>query len=353
MATSKRLSMLHFPEGQRFGCTTCGRCCRAPWNVVVDAPSAGRLRGSALELRVLQGCGAAPLTRDAEGRTVTAKVGGACVLLDRSSRCLVHSELGPEAKPRTCRQFPYTFRATPEGVFVGVSFFCPAVMANQGPLLSESAQEIRGLVAEEPLEEGAWGPGEWDAYRAFEDGLRWDLGREPVSAVLRRTLCALRGTSEASHHPALEAFTAARFLGWLEYPGAPPAGEDLARALRERRGRVRLPRFGWEGDVRALEESLARVAPSPDLEALLRRYLDALLFRKVLLEPRPLALGVALLHMVPPLLRWYAAASAGLRGAPAVEASDIARALEICELELVTHARGQDPLLADLVRMWA
>lgn len=339
--------MLHFPPGQRFACSGCGRCCRAPWNVVVDGASAGRVRGTALELRVIQERGGAALQADREGRLVTARTRGACVFLDAANRCRIHSDLGAAAKPRTCRQFPFTFRATPGGVFVGVSFFCPAVVGNEGPLLEESEAEIRAMLAEAPLDEGSWSPEAWVSYRALEAELRDAVAARPVSEALRDALSRRLGGPPP---PGLEAFVAARFVGWLEYPGDVAAGEALASALRARRGRIRLPRFGWEGDVADLEAQVARVPPAPDLESAIRRYVDALLFRKALLE-RPLAEGLALLHVAAPLIRWYAGVSAGLRGS--ADPSDLALALEICELELVTHARGQDPLLRDFVRLWS
>lgn len=302
---------LHFPPGQRFACSACGRCCRAPWNVVVDSESAARIRA-------LPVVGDA-LRRDAEGRLVTAKVGGACTFLTSENLCRVH-----EVKPRTCRQFPFTFRSTPDGVFVGASFFCPAVAANEGPLLDETMVDVDEAMLE-PF------AGDWPAYAALEAALRQAVATRPVSEALREALSRRLGGDPP---PGLEPFFAARFVGWLEYPGDPAAGEALAATLRAGQGRARLPRFGWEGDVADLPRHPV------DVEPLLRRYVDALLFRKLLLE-RPLEDGLALLHLAVPLIRWYAAVG-----------GDALRAVEIVEMELVTHARGQDPLLRDFLRLW-
>lgn len=345
---------LHLLPGQRFSCEGCGRCCRAPWNIAVDGPSRARISGSGLEARVRREIGGPPLVEDREGRVVLARRSGACVFLDPAGRCRIHADLGVEAKPRACRQFPFLLQATPEGVYAGLSFLCPTVQAGRGAPLETAEAELRGFLDEEgggSLPEAT--PG-WEERRALEAEMRHALAGQPPSEVLRRALERTLGVPRPASPglEALEAFGAARFVGWLEYPADPGSGEALARALREGRGRARVPRFGWDGPAEELACRLAGQLPGTDLEASLRRYLDALLFRKILVGERPLARTLALLHLALAVLRWYACTGAALRGAPAPGPGDVDRALGICELELVTHARGQDPLLGDFLRMW-
>lgn len=326
---------------------------------MVDEPSRRRILDSPLGAEVARSLGGEPLVRDREGRLVTTRRSGACVFLAPDGLCRVHSSLGPEAKPRTCRQFPFLLASTPDGVFVGASFACPAVRSGEGALLEEAREEILSLLAEappvpfEPIPLGDGRTMGWERYLDFEGRLRSELASRPPSEVLREALAAAVGGGPPSPaREALEAFTAARFVGWLEYPGDAARGEAVAAALREGRGPVRLPRFSWEGSVEDLARAKTRLGPSSELEPTVRRYLDALLLRKMLTRDRPLPQGLALLHMVPPLARWYATTAAALRGAPAAGREDLDLALEVCEMELVTHARGQEPLLRDFLRLW-
>ncbi len=49
---------------------------------------------------------------------------------------------GPERKPAGCTVYPYRFVRTPDGVSVGVSWSCPAVVDANGPTLADQSAQI-------------------------------------------------------------------------------------------------------------------------------------------------------------------------------------------------------------------
>src|SRR5690349_5240839 len=59
--------------------------------------------------------------------TFARRPDGACVFLADGERCSIHRRWGADAKPQVCREFPYSFVDTPDGVAVGLSFACTAV----------------------------------------------------------------------------------------------------------------------------------------------------------------------------------------------------------------------------------
>lgn len=83
---------------------------------------------------------------------VFGHVDGACIMLRDGERCAVHAAAGEAAKPAGCRQFPYTFTATPEGIAVGLQFECRSLIesaeAGRREPVEARAAELRGLVAD-------------------------------------------------------------------------------------------------------------------------------------------------------------------------------------------------------------
>lgn len=145
------------PE-QRFTCSQCGSCCYR-WDVVVsDAEiDAYRRRNAASWYRETRD-GAAGASRDLSTEAQGAKVDpfeevpgfpgihrirkradGGCGFLSPANRCRIHEELGADRKPLTCRMYPYSFHAAPDGVVVTTSFGCPTIIANEGQPIATGA----------------------------------------------------------------------------------------------------------------------------------------------------------------------------------------------------------------------
>jgi len=324
---------LHFLPGQRFDCSSCAKCCRSAWQVAVDEPSRKRM----VELPVENG-----LVQASNGAWVTGKRDGACAFLTERNLCGVHAELGAAAKPHTCRQFPFHYQDTPDGVYVGVSFYCTAVQRNEGRALEAHEAELRALLAEAPaprrtrkltLKPGSWV--EWPTYRALEGLL---ASREALArAVLLLSQAPEGELSEAGLREILGLpLPEDPMLAWMETSFvaglvARVEGVALQDILDNR------PVLCGQVTPGAVQESMAAGSP-PWLAEGLERYRAALLFRKFLLSgERALLENMLVLHLVLRVGEVYAWASALTRGQISPADEDFYTALDRCELDLLTH----------------
>ena len=220
-------------------------------------------------------------------------------------------------------QFPLMPVDTPDGVFVGVSFFCTAVQRNEGPPLSLP----EGLII--PKLEGPFALyGEarlsWSDARLLEavtpERALWacaelggmappgEIPREYLEMALQKARPELLSTDEA-----LTSMTDFFALNMLVQLLARSPGPAAVQALLQDE-----PVAFKSGEVR-----LSQLAP-PDCSATLERYRKALVFRKFLLQRRPILENLVLLHLVAALL-------------PLVEACG-ENGLDVLERDLVTHA---------------
>ena len=130
---------IHLPAGENWTCCHSGVCCRAFDTIPVDDATAERLRG--LDVSGCPGAGRGAMC-GADLLLPPAAAGSSfhlkqhddrrCVFLGADSLCELHTLAGPDAKPQSCRDFPFLFRETPTGVYVGLSFVCRAVRDNHG-----------------------------------------------------------------------------------------------------------------------------------------------------------------------------------------------------------------------------
>src|SRR4030095_13357331 len=136
-----------------FTCQSCGDCCRGDWLIGVDDAAHAALKdvdwtrhdpalGAGEKFTRLP----LPLA-SGERMTFARSVSGACVFLSEESRCGIHTHLGYAAKPQVCREFPYHFLDTPDGIAVGLSFACTAVLHHRGDPLTRQAAEVAEIVA--------------------------------------------------------------------------------------------------------------------------------------------------------------------------------------------------------------
>ncbi len=108
-----------------------------------------------------------------------SKVDSKCVLMS-NNLCLIHSELGPEAKSYCCRTFPLVFGILPGELYVGVSYYCPSVRNDTGRPLGEYLPLVRKLaeigVKQRENPEDARLTGEinisWEAYLCLESFIK-------------------------------------------------------------------------------------------------------------------------------------------------------------------------------------
>jgi hypothetical protein len=253
----------------RYRCRGSGRCCRAGWEVPVEASVERSIR-EALRDRRLSLARAAPdgpvpvdrlLPGSPEGGRVTLglRPTGVCRFLESDGSCAIHRQLGQESQPSTCRHFPRVCVLTPRGVAITLSHFCPTVaetalapaptlsVVRNAPSFPPDA-EYEGLDARE-----AWPPQlrpdalmGWDSYAAWERYMVARLGqgrRPPEEALLE-----LVGAAEEAR-------------GWRPRKGPFPA--HLASLLS--RPQARLRRAGFDHQWLRLH-SEARSAIPPVLQ---------------------------------------------------------------------------------------
>jgi Fe-S-cluster containining protein len=388
---------LRIHPSMRFSCTMCGKCCRG-WAISFTDEERRRLEAQDWGKRL----------PDLAGRTLWEPVpgaagpmtwrfrlreDGACPFLGERNQCRIHEALGAEAKPHTCRMFPFTFADTPAGTFVGLRFNCPGVLGGGGEPVTEGVRELVGLRREleriatpprypDQVAVGARGRLDWDDVRVVEEAaLRLlDEGGLPF---LKRLLVLLR-LAEVFEGARMEALTGERLkqMVALVLPDLKAQERDAAlvrpalgaaeRALfhqflaiiyskeygvfqrlpfRERlrlrlraaangyrflfgRGRVALS--GWAGPI-----DLSRVwdipapATEPRTTALLERWLRWKVWGKStfsrLYFDLPYEAGLGSLGAMFAGAAWWARASALARGASAAEFEDWERALDLVD----------------------
>lgn len=369
---------LLFLAGQNYDCVRCAKGCAAPWRIHVDPYSQRQVTGTQLELRVIQNYGAS-FVDDPTGPVVVArKPDGDCVFLGEDRLCSIHGEMGVEAKPIGCRQFPFLIRPTPDGISVGVSFFCTAVQRNEGRPLEVHADEVREIMKGirfqpmglEPIPVYGDATVDWTGYKAIEaellramDAHGFQVGTGQVIWALSRLVSQGRPLEPAALAQAVAAappgqlegdsvivsqneFLTAALVAMLESPG-PESTRGMTEALLEGHEPVTFPRFGWTGlslEIEFRRENMVGARLDSEID----RYLRALVHRKFLGMERPLLANLAVLYLVPRVLRTYTAIASLARQAAEPEAADYYRALDVVEVDLVTHTKGLDALYAAL-----
>lgn len=224
--------MFIFPDQVGYECIQCGKSC-LHWNVYVDAvESAGkswRLQAEGVRLRLIQ---------DERGR---------CLELSESNQCRIH-----EDKPAVCRQFPFVLAQSPDGVHVGVSFRCSAVLQRRRVEWSEHLDDLQALLARgvpkigfEPVQLGPFQL-DWNTYKQWE--AHW-LQRLPVdlSQAVAQTLGAALGLHSQSWERLIPLLSASA-VGFLESLDHEAAGQ-VATAVRAER-EFKSARRGWTAPIR-------------------------------------------------------------------------------------------------------
>jgi Fe-S-cluster containining protein len=144
----KGLELL-IPEDIRYNCQGCGRCCSG-WSVGLTEEDYARVKGTDWqslhpdlkdkeiffhrEKEFTEGTAAYP-------HYTKPRADGSCPFLI-DNLCFIHSHLGENEKPITCRVFPYSFVETPTGVYTGVVYNSMASVRNIGAPLTEQREKL-------------------------------------------------------------------------------------------------------------------------------------------------------------------------------------------------------------------
>lgn len=351
----------HLPSQQAYDCLQCGRSCQAGWDIPVEEEVRQTLENHPLTLRVIQERGAALVPKKHEWVLNMNPQQPRCGFLEPDLLCGLHKELGPEAKPHTCRLFPYILSETPEGLFVGVSYSCSAARSNAGRPLSEQQADIEGLLKVGvavnripsdglPLH-GSWFVS-WTEYRNLEKLLleqALQKGWQPAIADLLLGLAAQIALWPRPRNTSPRPAPAST-------PLAGPHAGHLLSSLRKEMWRLLAPSF--PSDLAGVEPATRSdyQALNPDWEAGFRldnsevdRYLEHIVFRKQLVIHPTLLGNLCLLDFLPDFLGCYAQAFARHRQRP-LSQQDYWDALDLAEKFLVYHCRGLRPIYQKAAR---
>ena len=350
---------LHFPELE-YDCLTCGKGCRKGWRIPVEENVRGGLEGSAAARAVAQ-----------EGYTAIEEVGGRvvlghrldgnCVFLRSDQLCQAHAELGLEAKPLQCQQFPFIPVNTPAGTFVGLSFLCSAVQRRHGRPAREHRPQVESLVTRLTAKLGGLTPAEmrgqstaialaegqsvdWEGYLLLEEQVQAALRGDPYRGLWEACRTLLPPLPEEVVGDSLLMF-AANLVALAE--AAEPAQRGLIGQALMQGAPFYSARLGRELTVPLDSPYFDHRRGCTDLPDWLteefRRYLSHLVFRKFLLQGSTvLSQGITLLVLLV-VLELYVRLAAGEREAAP---DDLYFAFDSVEGELVTHADGVRPLFA-------
>ncbi len=396
---------LLLPDNVVFTCQQSGACCRSDWLIGVDDAAHARLREVAWARHDPALAGAAtfvplPLSLPGGERvTFARRPDGACVFLTGDQRCGIHRHLGAAAKPQVCREFPYHFVQTPDGVAVGVSFACTAVRAHQGATLPAQRDEVRAVLAGstrvERLPERLTLFGavdlDWSAYRPIEAALldlltnaerplpvgllagsallSLSIGLTQIEARARRAgqapaatlgdgLAELRATG---YRRLLDIAAGARYprRPSLTYLAPPYTWLQLTRKrmsrpalllsvygnyFRFRRARGRLPDAITGGPPFDLEAVLGVRfdGGGAGVEPFLREYWSHVVFRKTLTPMHGIFRGYQTLLALYSFMKLAARLHAWRAGRPATVLADVKEAVRLIERAFVLHARYTD-----------
>lgn len=399
------MRQLLLPGGVVFTCQRSGACCRNDWLIGVDEAAYRRLRAvdwAGHEPPLPPGEPFRPLPfalAGGERMTFARRPDGACVFLDGDARCSIHRRWGAEAKPQVCREFPYSFVDTPDGVAVGLSFACTAVRGHHGLPLGVQEAEIRQVLdgstrmraLPDPLVLFGALDVDWPQYRAIETALLALIGHDeaPLPTALlagsmliglcvglaqlearaRRegrapteTLLGGLAQLEAEHYRRVLAVAArARYprrpaltplvplYTWLEFSRRRMSRGGLVVALyrnwfRFRRGRGRLPDWITGGppfEISALAP-IVFDATAPDIDRFLRRYVAHAIVRKTLTPMHGVFRGYQTLLVLYAFVKWAAKLAALRHGRGAATLGDVQDAVRLVEQRFVQHARFAD-----------
>jgi len=136
-------------DSVRFACQGCTACCDQPWRTLIEVDKAHALEAYDFG-KYPQLAGRVFYHQPIDGREgfyeLAKGEGTRCLFLDTDGLCIIHKELGPQAKPNMCRQFPLLPVTTPLEDRISASFGCPSVQESKGTPLTEQADEIAKTV---------------------------------------------------------------------------------------------------------------------------------------------------------------------------------------------------------------
>lgn len=337
---------IHIPD-LAYDCVMCGRSCRQRWSIVVDEELQAAILASQGAQRAKER-GYLPLNVGQQPVEVGRREDHGCALLNDDELCSIHGELGFQAKPHPCRQFPFHPIPGPDGFYLGMSFACKAVQEGLGRPLEAHRTEVESLVEElierhglkehenlVPLDEERTAT--WDEYLQFETNLRQQLQPELLEPML---LHAAFAVAEESPLPPRVQFAEmvvsmvlSSVVSLIEERTPGPGRNVIAEAFSEGK-----PYFSPR-----LQREVEPILPEPVYREQTLRYLDHVLFRKYLTHGNMVG-RLLFMAVVTKALDYFAHQEAYLAGRESPDLEDYFAGLATIEVDVMLHADGVETM---------
>lgn len=133
--------------GQQWSCHSCGDCCRTLVGDLTNDECAS-LDAHPWEDKI----GAKPYVRIGRRAALNKRADGSCVFLDDQNRCIIHAQLGEQAKPLACRIFPFSVRRVENAWQASFRFDCPSASASKGKPISQYSSWLTALTQQLPYD---------------------------------------------------------------------------------------------------------------------------------------------------------------------------------------------------------
>ncbi|MDI6782947.1 MAG: YkgJ family cysteine cluster protein, partial [bacterium] len=386
----------------KYHCVQCGLCCRKKWLIGIDDTSYLRLlsldwseKKPELASRQLFEFLPKPLLTG-EQYTFCRTKNTACVFLTPDNRCQIHSAFNYDTKAQVCKEFPYHFLRTPDGVVIGLSFACTAVRENTGSSLDKNLEEIERIYQThyhiekipEPITLYSGMTISWQEYKVIESALLQILTDSAYSfetaliagSILINVCVSLKQVEliaekeqkqpnetvlgglnklqlekfrhlfdialKAKKTKKISRASLAPFITWLEFVEQKQNRFALVFNLyknyfKYRKGRGFVSPIFTEGKKIRLEE-LEKInfdIQRPELNDYLRRYFTHIIFRKNLVPAHGVFRGYYTLLAFYGLGKLIAKANATADKRNKVELKDIQAAAAILDTQIVLHSQ--------------
>ena len=336
-----------FPPQENYDCLQCGKCCSAPWTIPLETEFVDRFKDHPVSLRVIEEHGS--LFQQSDTGDWTLQHHNGCGFLGSAKKCTIHSQFGAESKPRVCQLYPFTLTDTPDGVFVGTSFYCTSVEQNSGRPLSQHQPWLEAIVArggrvykvdEHNLCARPHVNTEWSDYLAFEARLA-----RPQDVDRALLTCALAPEGRLEEH--WRSGHLAADLKLVETLIESAGFAVLKRFLSEERPEclerietaylegkpLALEEFNWTGSWADLQKFQQQAVGRPFHQQMVRWHAMQV-HRKALLAPGCILDQLWTLAVVPIFVFTLAALYTWKRGHSEVRKQEFGSALEQAELYL-------------------
>ena len=389
-------------ENVVYTCQNSGDCCRNDWLIGVDTVSYAKLNDidwGKYDTKLAQGEKFIKLDTplpSGEKFTLVRNTCGECVFLTGDNKCSIHNHLGYKEKPQVCKEFPYCFVETPDGIAVGLSFACYAVRNHKGKSLPEQKTEIfkvlegsyRVRKIPDPIVLISGMDISWQEYKWIEEGLlnifnqtEFSFPMALIAGSIFNSVCiSLKQVEDAArkenqtpqetlqggldklkqdgyrrifaiaanlHYPRYATLTPlAPFYTWLQFSKKRIPRFNLVFNLYRNyfkfyKGRGVLPDFITDKapfDIAKIK-NIRFMTKSTDIDNFLREYWTHVLFRKTLIPMHGVFRGYQTMLVLYGFMKWAAKLQAYHNGRKQADLEDIQDAVRLIEQRFILHAQ--------------